>query len=353
MSVGTNIQTINFNKPIQQNAQMTFKSQTVPVKDYSPDTVEINGKKKTRMSNGAKIGIGALGIATIVIGIVARKTKQLKQVAEHIDFKEAKSIEEAIKWGKENLGITNYEKYDNLEVLNWINKGITDIQNKIPLKERLFKKIKFESAGINGFQARCDCGKELVFNKDILINIDNLFSKDIYDYKLIMSAPNKSYKNINSIKQIEKIIQNYEKNNHLSWNEKIKFHEYMRKIWFIDDKSVNLSLKEIEHLLNSVNPHYIISHEAGHVLHRRNVGEKIFGEMGKIKEIEEWGAKNKAITEEFLNTKSIQETAGKVSLYAKESPLEFVAETFAQILEGRKFSDEVMALYKKYNGPSI
>ena len=96
MSVGTNIQTINFNKPVQQNTQTTFRSQTVPVKDYPPDAVEINGKKKSGMSNSVKWGIG-IGLATLgtILAIALTKgkgaTKEIKQLAEHIEFKEAKT----------------------------------------------------------------------------------------------------------------------------------------------------------------------------------------------------------------------------------------------------------------------
>lgn len=56
---------------------------------------------------------------------------------------------------------------------------------------------------------------------------------------------------------------------------------------------------------------------------------------------------------EFINTESIQATAGKVSDYAKTSRHEFIAETYARLIEGEKLPEDVMALYKKYNGPMI
>ena len=359
MSVGTNFQTVN-NITVQPIVQTSFRAQSSPVKDYPPDTVEINGKKKG-LSIGKKVGIGVLGITAIVIGFIAKKTKQITKVAEHINFQEAKSIEEAMKWGKDNLGITNYEKYDNLEVLNWINKGITDLQNRIPLKKRLFKGVSFESSDVAEFFGRCD-KDTLVLNKSIIDNVNELLSKDIKDCikdgilvdNINCLKLNIQHKNITLAKEIERLCNKYQTNhNNLSWNEKIKIHEYIRKLYLIKNNKTVLSARETEQILNQVNPHYIIYHEGGHALHRKVVGEKIFGEMGKMKEIEEWGCKNKSITEEFLNTKSIQETASKVSDYAKESPLEFVAEVFAQMIEGRKFPDDVMALYKKYNGPII
>ena len=54
---------------------------------------------------------------------------------------------------------------------------------------------------------------------------------------------------------------------------------------------------------------------------------------------------------EHLMNEEIQKTAGKVSNYAQTSIGEFVAEVYAGIISGIKYSDDVMALYKKYNGP--
>ncbi len=54
---------------------------------------------------------------------------------------------------------------------------------------------------------------------------------------------------------------------------------------------------------------------------------------------------------EHITNKEIQMTAGEVSWYAKEGVGEFVAEVYAKMINGEKLSDDVLALYKKYNGP--
>ena len=54
---------------------------------------------------------------------------------------------------------------------------------------------------------------------------------------------------------------------------------------------------------------------------------------------------------EHITNKEIQMTAGEVSSYAKEGVGEFVAEVYAKMINGEKLSDDVLALYKKYNGP--
>lgn len=54
--------------------------------------------------------------------------------------------------------------------------------------------------------------------------------------------------------------------------------------------------------------------------------------------------------EHVMNPK-IQRTAEEISEYAKEGVGEFVAEVYAEMVKGAKISDEVLALYKNYNGP--
>lgn len=56
---------------------------------------------------------------------------------------------------------------------------------------------------------------------------------------------------------------------------------------------------------------------------------------------------------EFIESVEIQQTAGEVSSYAQTGIGEFIAETYAAMLEGRPLSDKVKALYKKYNGPTL
>lgn len=54
---------------------------------------------------------------------------------------------------------------------------------------------------------------------------------------------------------------------------------------------------------------------------------------------------------EHVTNKEIQMTAGEVSEYAKKGVGEFVAEVYSKMINGEKLSDDVLALYKKYNGP--
>lgn len=56
---------------------------------------------------------------------------------------------------------------------------------------------------------------------------------------------------------------------------------------------------------------------------------------------------------EFLTSTKEQNTAGKVSSYATSSVGEFIAEAYVKLINGESLDDDVLALYKKYNGPNI
>ena len=54
-----------------------------------------------------------------------------------------------------------------------------------------------------------------------------------------------------------------------------------------------------------------------------------------------------------VSDEKIQQIAGKVSWYAQSGIGEFVAEVYAKLIKGEEIADDVLALYKKYNGPMI
>ena len=303
MSIGVNSQITNINN-IQPKTQVAFGAQTAPVKDYPPDTVEISGKKKG-LSTGAKWGIG-LGLTALVgLGacLISRGrigTKSAKQITEHIDFKEAKNMDEAIKFAQENFGI-KLDLGDNLFAANFINESCVNVSNKMKGKAYFPKKIKFG-------------------------NINN------------------NSKAVGGYDHISNVLVVNETNSHGGWNFYKAFNETLKSKQNYLEYS-----KQLQKLDIANNMRETIYHELGHCNHAAIC--KDYHKMGKLKEL--GFVVDKSITKEFLNTKSIQETASKVSDYAKESPAEFIAETFAGLIEGKTYSNDVMALYKKYGGPVI
>ena len=113
-----------------------------------PDTVEISAvnkikKPKDKMSTGVKVGIAALGVlgsaVTACILIPKHQTSkltklcnekmQLQNLAEHIDFKDAKTVEEGIKFAKDVLKIGEVKGNFTLDAINYANRGLVDVSN--------------------------------------------------------------------------------------------------------------------------------------------------------------------------------------------------------------------------------
>ena len=100
---------VNNNFAFRGVTNPTPQNKDVPQITQQPDTVSFSTKnKKEGLSNGAKWGLGALavaGVATLAYVLSKGKvgSKQTKQLAEHIEFKPAKTIEEAKKFAENTL----------------------------------------------------------------------------------------------------------------------------------------------------------------------------------------------------------------------------------------------------------
>jgi lambda family phage portal protein len=80
----------------------------------------------------------------------------------------------------------------------------------------------------------------------------------------------------------------------------------------------------------------LFAHEYGHNAHMQSLGEEKSAQYIKQK-----------------LTDNEARVASEVSDYAKTNPLEFVAETFAGHVNGKKYSKSVYNLYKSYGGPKL
>ena len=122
----------------------------VSIQPQKPDEFVKQGgeEKKKKLSTGAKVGIGAGFLATaglIAFLVMKGKVSEAKQLAEHIEFKPAQTLEEAIKFGKEHLGIKSYEDFgaNDLDAINWLNEGFVNVSNRMKGKLRMPKQILF------------------------------------------------------------------------------------------------------------------------------------------------------------------------------------------------------------------
>lgn len=416
MTIITSLPITNYNNAAVSQKAVNFRAATKL--DMPNDTVEIQSKK-LGLSKGAKIGIGlgAIGSIAIAIALLAKgKTLQAKEALQHLDFKEAKNIEEAVKWGKENLGIKNYD-LDNLEVINWVNKGLSDVLNhskgKATMPICVISDAELIDKGAIAMTAYVEKlgGHYININPEFIKNIDSSIKK-----RIGVLLKNKSLSEKDNIyklsdflqsgeeaKKIEQLLNKYKENpNAFSWNDKMLLHDSLRNVNTVCAK-INLSpLETIQNIFKSrglkdiswrtknggvkqltftdikaldtkeqaeilkalikgsngkvvfnikpANPYHTIYHELGHLQHEK-AAKDMYNKMGSLEELKEWNITDTSLTKEFINNAKEQQIAAGISYYATKSPLEFVAETYAEILRGTKISDETMELYKRFKGP--
>ena len=359
----------------------TFRSATVsntsipniPQLRQQPDTVSFSANsqiqaetQKKGLSKEAKWGIGAgvaLGLGALAYVLTRGKagSKQVQQLAEHLDFKPAKTIQEAKIFAKDRLGV-HYNEIEDLETMNFFNEWLTGIHNKCKvINKSSYPKFISNTSTLEDDTLACLCdgvlkngnqeGYVMGVNMQLIKNFGSSMDKWVCDGSVI--AKNKAGKYIitNEAYNTEFTRDLVRRMNEYN-PSKTTFKEKNRIILDIkglqDGKIVNGKQQEVRYSDFSY-----LNHELGHLRHQECVNNYKYNLMKKIEEFKTMGQPVSDITKEFVTDKQIQQTARKVSDYATESPLEFVAETFSQLMEGKTFPEDVMALYKKYGGPSI
>ena len=270
-----------------------------------PQVVEtVQPQKADRLSKKAMLGIGAGIVAETTIGILLAKGKFSKaiQLAEHIDFKPAKTMDEAIKFAKENLGV-KLQIGDNVEIANFLNETFVNISNKMNGKAVLPQKVKIEA----------------------LVSQDGIKSAASYSSDGCMTL----------------------------CPEFLEVGEIAKK------RGISIKALAQQKKVENVFFH-IIYHEVGHANH------KDFLRMGRLSQLKARGIKDTHLTDEFLQSvkdnkivKDFFEQYGcgeylpDGTVYALSSPSEFVAETFAVKMAGKSVPKEVEELYKKFGGSLV
>lgn len=385
-----------------------------------------NSAKKWGILAGAALAVTAAGL------IIRGRLKSVTQLAEHIDFTPAKTMEEAKEFAKKHLKIEKFDTANDLDMANWVNEGLVNINNKykgkghIPkevrpvpdeLKETHKNVIATMSARLGkgfymepiltvnvdffnnahkfidkrlkdfGFKVipRKDGCHELAmhmlpfFNKDKQLDIMLLSEKFVNGKasKMDIVALNKSFNDyyayshfladnpmaiINDIysqKGVVDLLKKHMKQGSFKSVEelgKMTNKEQMDYLFEASDALTGLPFNQhpsSKILASKRSVFNTLYHEEGHLFHHKNtildyedmhvVYNKQTGKPDKIG----------ALAKGFLESKEEQFIASTVSRYAQNSPLEFVAEVYARMLNGEKFGDDVMNLYNKYQGPSL
>lgn len=434
------------------------------------DVVEISSQKeKEGLSKGQKWGIGiATTLGTLITAGVLIQKHEFKRLTklfdkrmtisnlpERIQFKEAKTLEEAVKFAKETLGIGHVDEKLTLEMLNYANKGIVDVSNankgKIFVPKKLIvqkdegavaftvKDIESDWFGTLGINPECFTHEslnkkitELFINpKTTIVDSTKNNVKEDLQVKILTGLSKDTWKLLDKFKQnpdsltlLEKIqIQSNLRSGYRQAGANIELKEKFPLEWLKNNeklfKDSNIEIdfnrlkslskesqaEEVSKLLKtwsektnkneiiyqgSDNPYHTLYHEMGHLqdyamnlekLQKEELGRLNFftvmknaikNKNGKINSIaDHWGGTTYKTEQELMekspelfkemypnlykhiNDPETQRIASKVGDYATTGIGEFIAETYAHLLSGRKLPEEVISLYKKYNGPLL
>lgn len=440
------------------------------------DVVEIssenkkNEDKKQGLSKAQKWCIG-IGGAVVSLGVAAflifrHQTNRIKklydenmvftELLEHIDFKEAKTVDEGISFAKNVLKIGEVDKDFTLDAINFANKGLVEAANANKGKLFMPKKIYYRDMGkdtlagvIKEIQSphfgSLSINKKYFENEtlDKYINnclgirkkeaaasavkaassatakakddfgftcrVDNNILDMIKRYKkapesLTIAEKREIMANLEQAITIQSSLLKLSPMTTLKNNRKL-FEKYgiqvdLKEFEALSTEKQSEKIKDLFSQLQEkvggkllikipyLSPTGTIHHEMGHLqdfaknLKELDIKNMSFGDVwsdvkGGKYTVEtdfvgnRWGGmtyngfselfkknpkkfqKRYPDLYEFLTNQEFQQSAGKISAYAQTSIGEFIAETYGKMVRGEKVADDVMYLYKKYNGPMI
>ena len=370
-------------------------------------------KEEKKLSTGQKLGIGAgiLAFGGIVAAAILSKGKTLKPAnfAEHIDFKPAQTMEEAVEFAKKNFGIQNFNLENDLEMANWVNQGLVNINNRFKGKANMPKNVIFDEKYFTrkpNAAAYCSGnGRTIAFNKEYFS--DKLITKVKHNLELIFPEYNPEkheFKNLvvhgedttiknklaeDYFRMLEKpneytrfdamnahfLLDDYvasikfSEKNPVYWIKKCAENEKVKKL--LENNGIDLSVEKFNKLSKDEQEEFMTKFHSllienniqlvGHASHRGNSKfDILYHEMGHLlhkmnTSLKErfWGRLSGKAEKAFLADSDKLKTAGKISWYAQTNPYEFVAECFNVLCAGRKLPDDVMKLYEYYKGPLL
>lgn len=350
------------------------------IKETKKDELSTSTKWVLGLGATALVGIGArFGYQNLVKNIYKKNIK-LSNLPENIIFKKANSKEDALKFTKETLKIDKIDDCFSLEELNYINKALVNVSNRhkgkcvmpagiIEMDKDVVDMAKGTIAGIN-YSVQSKDFANLAINRSYFKpeNLDTKLKEYYYKNNQPRIKPNTIYKYNNEIygkpgSELSKLLEKYYQSpSTLKLEDKLKliesYNNFQNNLHNLQQgiKTGSNDIKSNRAILMGLkSENHSIYHELGHLqdLLQNNMKQHISSPF--MYEIDmRRNMLNILPTKshkEFANNKAIQETAGKISEYAKTSRDEFIAETYAKIIAGEKIPEDVMILYRKYNGP--
>lgn len=328
--------------------------------------------------------------------IIYNRTKAQNEISFK-GFKQTKSIEEAEAFANEHLGITLCYELEDLEIANYVNRALYEFQQRNKGVKPVFEGIATtdNEALMAGTHPKYPV---LFVNEKVLQNLDGTIKKALADSlnekDLLLYGDNAL--EISLSKNQQRLIEDFQKDSKsMPLEDKINLAEFLRNVRTlsflpsfvpfinlycnggkeeleklnldigfrvysklpqdVQDKIIKiLNMRGIRLKVDDGGPFCIINHEIGHKLHRNQAGEEEFNELNFVfRKNEEKEASNSVVSamQNFINREPDWFHTVLISPYAASSPGEFVAETYSYLSKGRVLSDEIMELYKKYEGP--
>ncbi len=295
-----------------------YKKNRPYITAFTENLADSFNNKKLQIQNSylkknAELCLGMIGLMAAAV-LKTVKPVQLKKLAEQVEFKEAKSIKEAEKFALDNFGI-KLEADNDLFTANMINEVCTNVSNK--MKGRLAfpeKIIVMEENTI------AKCGKNVrgrynVADDSIYINKQSIAGKYIIpDTKEQISLS----KWLNGLSERGSGYQQIKN----AWENSPGYFQ----------RSAILKMQ------------YCIAHELGHCNHfklnKKGFWQSILKKEEFLKEIDK--PEVKELCEQYFPSKN-----------HTKNPLEFIADTFALKIQGRKTPLPIEKIYKNYGGISL
>lgn len=376
----------------------------------------VKSEKSNKLTKEQKTLYSAIaaGVATLgTIGILIAKNRYSKamHLAENIEFNPAKTVQEAIEFGKKHLGIKKYKNFEekDIEVINFLNEGFVNASNKLKGKIRLPKTVEYSSdvlddktlAGVAGLTGR------FYFNRNCFDNIDKIIEKLLGNAEKLgflscvkdgkkMKFKYNSHLDAESMKPLCLQVSKYKLGNNLTLKDKVNFfsslvvfndatnsankapYRVIKQLLETDgvkaiceqhniltdlDKIKTLPLKEQQQIMSdiakNINQKIIIPFN----IKDRSAFNTIYHELGHLqdmkprcKTIDDYNNEYSKYSKElkaWVDNNDYMQTANRVSAYASHGPGEFIAETFSKLMDGAKLPDDVIKLYKKLEGPAV
>lgn len=370
-----------------------------------------NNQSKEQKTLYSAIAAGVTTLATIGIWIAKNRYSKAMHLAENIEFNPAKTVQEAIEFGKKHLGIKNYLDFEekDIEVINFLNEGFVNASNKLKGKIRLPKTVEYSSiilddktlAGVGGLSRR------FILNRKCFDNIDKLiddilngtekagFLSCLKDGEKVKFKYN-PHLDAESLKPLLMQLSKYKLGNNLTFKDKVNLYSSLgvfkdatnstikapyrviKQLLEADgakaiceqhniltdlDKIKTLPLKEQQQIMSdiakNINQKIVIPFN----IKDRSAFNTIYHELGHLqdmkprcKTIDDYNKEYSKYSKElkaWVDNNDYMQTANRVSEYASHGPGEFIAETFSKLMDGAKLPDDVIKLYKKLEGPAV